>query len=100
MVFKFYFFGKPILGCTKNVTPQLQGNITFILRKKFISNFISKNYPSHVGFEILIGFTEKLILIFQMNGQGKSFKKITLGVPLFMNAKGTCFFNFLNIFNF
>ncbi len=29
-----------------------------------------------------------------MNGQGKSFTKVTLRVPLFMNTKETCFFHF------
>jgi hypothetical protein len=31
-----------------------------------------------------------------MNGEGKKFKKVTLGVPLFKNTKGT-FFIFFNI---
>jgi hypothetical protein len=30
-------------------------------------------------------------LIFQISGQGRKFKKITLGVPLFRNAKGIGF---------
>ncbi len=29
-----------------------------------------------------------------MNGQKKCFKKMTLGVPLFKNTKGTWFFTF------
>jgi hypothetical protein len=75
----------PSLGSTtRNVTPQLfwthsiLGQYRTHLRKGFISNFISKEYPSHVRFETSIGFTKTLILRFQMSGQGKSFKKVSL----------------------
>jgi len=43
-----------------------------------------------------MGFTH----IFQMNGQGKSFRKITFGVLLFKNKKRRFFSPFLNVFNF
>jgi hypothetical protein len=32
---------------------------------------MSKDYSSHEIFETSIGFTKKLILLFQMGGQGK-----------------------------
>ncbi len=54
---------------------------------------------THVGFEISIEFTKKLILIFQMSSQEKSFKEITFGVPFVQNTKRT-FFHFFNAFNF
>jgi hypothetical protein len=43
--------------------------------------------------ENLIIFAKKKS-IFQMNGQKKCFKKMTLEVPLFKNTKGTWFFTF------
>jgi hypothetical protein len=64
------------------------------LQKYIFSNFISKDCLSHVEFETSFGITTKLVLIFQLSGQGKHFKKVTLGVPLFKNRKQTCFFSF------
>jgi len=48
---------------------------------------MSKDYPSHVKFETSIGFIIILNLIFQISDQGKSFKKLTIGVLLFRNIK-------------
>jgi hypothetical protein len=45
------------------------------LNKTFHFDCISKDHSNHVEFEILIGCTKVLILIFQMTGQEKSFKK-------------------------
>jgi len=37
---------------------QLQNNIRLTLKKLFIPNYLSKGYPSHVEFTILIKFTK------------------------------------------
>jgi len=75
----------PSLGSTtRNVTHQFFWTHSILrqhrthLGKGFISSFISKEYPSHVRFETSIGFTKTLTLRFQMSGQGKSFKKVSL----------------------
>jgi len=93
-------------GTTKNVSPQkfethptLRQHRTH-LRKAFHLKFISKDYPNHIQLETLIIFAKNLILIFQINGQRKCFKKMTLGVPLFKSTKGTWFSTFSNAFDF
>jgi hypothetical protein len=83
-------------GATRNIAPQFswthlilkQHRIHF--KNTFTSNYISKDYPSHVEFETSIEFTKNNNLILQMSGQGKSFRKTTFQVPLFKNTKGMC----------
>jgi len=76
-------------------TPSTLGqHKTDSLQKYYFSNFISKDCLSHVEFETSFGITAKLVLIFQMSGQGKHSRKIMLGVLLFKNRKQTCFFLF------
>jgi len=76
--------GKPILGlyhlehCTPNFWNPFNFKTTWdSFKEDFISNFISQDYPNHViwNFNWLYKI---LILVFEMNGQGKCFKKVTL----------------------
>jgi hypothetical protein len=60
-------------------------------------NFISTDCPSYVEFETSIAFAKIELLMFQMNGQGKFFKKITLQIPLFRNTKKIIIFLMLLI---
>jgi hypothetical protein len=67
-------WANPSLGdTTTNVTPQIflthstLGQHMIHLKKAFHSEFHIKRLPSCVEFKTSIGFTKKLILIFQMN---------------------------------
>ncbi len=45
---------------------QLQNNIGFILKNLFTPNYLSKGYPNHIEFKILIKFTKKMHLMWKM----------------------------------
>ncbi len=97
------FFGASLGGTTKNNTPQnfetdstLGQNITHLKKAfhfKFYIKILSKSYRIWNFNWIHTNFN----LIFQMNGQGKGFKKITFGVLLFKNTKWN-FFSFIYIY--
>jgi hypothetical protein len=60
-------------GTTRNITPQIsmthptsKQHRTHI-KKKIIPNYLSKGYPSHVEFKILIKFTKKICLDVEIN---------------------------------
>ncbi len=98
-----YCLANPSLcGTTKNDIPQ-----------NFETHPTSKQHRSHIKrifhFTLCIKILpksywiwdmnwifKKLILIFKMSGWRKSFKKVTLGFPLFKDTKET-FFHFFNV---
>jgi hypothetical protein len=67
---------------------QLQNNVGPI--PTLFINFISKDYLNNLEFESLIEFL-KLILI---ECSQKKFERVTSGVLLFKNTKGTCLLTF------
>ncbi len=60
-------------GTMKNVTPQISKShptseqYKTHVKKKFIPNYLSKGYPSHVEFKNLIKFTKNYVLMWKMN---------------------------------
>jgi hypothetical protein len=60
-------------GTTRNITPQnfvthpTSGQHRTHIKNKFIPNYLSKGYSSHVEFKTFIKFTKKCVLIWKMN---------------------------------
>jgi len=89
-------------GTTKNITPQnvethsISKQHMIHIRKVFHFKFYIKRFLESYTIWNFNYIYKYLIWLFQMNGQGKCFKKVTLRVLLFRITKGT-FFSFKKI---